>query len=326
MQEKSKMNCSVKFSVVIITYNQEELITRAIESVLVQKENVYEIIVSDDCSIDNTWRFIKEYSVKFPKIIKPFRNDRNLGIFEHLVTTWAYPSGDIIFYLAGDDILVDGLLKQAKQLIIDQDIDYSNNAVTLYFDYKEVRHSGEEMIFSNSLILKHNPISLKIRNLISNRTTGVSRKIIEKYYRVDKNIGIYADGLLDIQTQLFSEKNYYSPFIGSTYYSGVGISVRTKRIDALHSRALYINKLKESLPNISKSDRLWLEYLDRKYSFALTPSMKNYFRYFRSFFSSLEFQYGLLLPLKELKSIALGFFRIKQCRFFYRNEFDNTKV
>ena len=49
----------VKINVLIITYNQEDLIKRAIDSILCQKEyGLNKIVVSDDCSSDNTWNVL----------------------------------------------------------------------------------------------------------------------------------------------------------------------------------------------------------------------------------------------------------------------------
>ena len=52
---------SPRFSVIIITYNQEDVIARTLESLLSQ-EHLYEICVSDDCSSDRTWEILNEYS------------------------------------------------------------------------------------------------------------------------------------------------------------------------------------------------------------------------------------------------------------------------
>ena len=63
-----------RHSVIIITYNQEHLIKRALDSVVCQKDYLYEIIISDDCSTDYTWKVVLEYQRKYPSLLKPYRN------------------------------------------------------------------------------------------------------------------------------------------------------------------------------------------------------------------------------------------------------------
>jgi len=67
-------------SVLIISYNQRELLRRCLDSVVSQKINVpYEIIVSDALSTDGTWDLIEEYNKKFPQIVYGVHCDTNEG-------------------------------------------------------------------------------------------------------------------------------------------------------------------------------------------------------------------------------------------------------
>jgi glycosyltransferase involved in cell wall biosynthesis len=240
-----------KISVIIITYNQEKLISRAIESVLKQKEYIYELIVSDDNSNDNTWSVINAYKSKYPEIIKPFQNPKNLGIFKHIEKTWEYPTGDIVFYLVALMKFCEWFIQKKNfdlfniLLIIDR----KNEVITIYFDYISIKPNGRKKVIRNNLITKHNAIELKIRKLISNRTTGISINVIKKFKPVVE-IGIFTDGLIDIQTQLFSKKNYYIPFSGSIYYKGIGISSIYDSKRALHSYILMNRKYLEHISGI----------------------------------------------------------------------------
>ena len=67
-------------SVLILTYNQEDTIARAIESVLAQQADVsYEIIIGDDASTDNTRRVCQEYVSRYPEIIRLMPATPNKG-------------------------------------------------------------------------------------------------------------------------------------------------------------------------------------------------------------------------------------------------------
>jgi len=296
-------NIHPKHSVIIITYNQENLIGRALESVLCQKEYLYEIVVCDDCSTDNNWEVILEYHRKYPELIKPYRNPHNLGIFGNIESTWSKPGGDIIWYLSGDDEYCNGVFENANALIAKNNIDLKNDSFTLYFDWKSVSREGIVKIHSNVLISKHDAVSLKLRGLICNRTTGISKNVINKFFPVRKDIGIFADGLIDIQTQLFSAKNYYSPFVGSIYYSGIGIGSITNFSERMDSFLILLNELEKLLRNISSSDKNWLNYIRHKTYFKLQKSSIGLYNCFKYYIKSYEPKYGF-------KNFIMGLLRL----------------
>ena len=65
-----------KVSVIFTSYNHEQFICEAIDSVLNQTFTDFELIIMDDFSTDDSWRLIKEYTD--PRI-RAFRSDRNVG-------------------------------------------------------------------------------------------------------------------------------------------------------------------------------------------------------------------------------------------------------
>ena len=66
-------------SVLMPNYNCEKYVKLAIESILKQTYENFELLILDDCSSDNSWEVILEYTKK-DKRIKSFRNEKNLGI------------------------------------------------------------------------------------------------------------------------------------------------------------------------------------------------------------------------------------------------------
>jgi glycosyltransferase involved in cell wall biosynthesis len=95
-------------SIMIPTYNQEEYIIRAIQSVLDQKYENIEILVSDDCSTDNTERIVNDFiALKSDSRIRYLKNDRNVGILRNYHNSLHRVSGDYVVNLDGDDFFVD---------------------------------------------------------------------------------------------------------------------------------------------------------------------------------------------------------------------------
>lgn len=68
-----------KVSVLCTAYNHEKYIRDALEGFVSQKTDFpFEVLVNDDCSSDGTADIIREYAGKYPNIIRPFYQEKNL--------------------------------------------------------------------------------------------------------------------------------------------------------------------------------------------------------------------------------------------------------
>jgi len=110
----------MKLSICVPSYNGEKTIANAINSILSQSYQKFEIIINDDCSTDNTEKVIK--SIKDSRIFF-FKNKKNLGYGDNLKTFRPHTSGDVMVMMAQDDILLrDALQKIVDGFSIDKDI------------------------------------------------------------------------------------------------------------------------------------------------------------------------------------------------------------
>ena len=87
-------------------YRQEHLVRRAVESAFAQTYQPLEIILSDDCSPDGTFRVMEEMAAAYrgPHAVRLNRNPVTLGIAEHGNRIWQMSSGALLASCAGDDI------------------------------------------------------------------------------------------------------------------------------------------------------------------------------------------------------------------------------
>ena len=91
-------------SVLMICYNQEEYIGKAIRSVMRQKTTFpVELIIHDDCSIDRTGEICKEYANLYPDRICYVRNEKNVGLEENFIRAYRLTKGKYIAICEGDD-------------------------------------------------------------------------------------------------------------------------------------------------------------------------------------------------------------------------------
>ncbi len=125
-----------KVSIMIPTYNQSKFISDAIESALAQDYPNLEIIVSDDCSTDNTFEIIKRYK---DHRLKYFRNERNIGKHNNYrQLLYEYATGQWCIMLDGDDYFVNrSFIKNAMDLIVS-----NKNVVACLAGAKVVLPSG----------------------------------------------------------------------------------------------------------------------------------------------------------------------------------------
>ncbi len=147
-----------KISVLIPTYNYGRYLHEAIDSVLAQDFHNYELIVSDDCSSDNTEEIISQY--KSDTRIRYYRHKKNLGMVENWNWCLSQARGEFIKFVFGDDKLSrpDALTKLLELMEDNPDatlaasarliIDHNSDIFTIWNDLgKTGIYDGKKTIF-----------------------------------------------------------------------------------------------------------------------------------------------------------------------------------
>ncbi len=96
-------------SVVIITYNSSEFIMECLDSIAVQTYDNIELIISDDCSTDNTIALCKTWLSKYQgRFVNTelLEITENTGITKNINRGCKLAKGEWIKPLAGDDLLL----------------------------------------------------------------------------------------------------------------------------------------------------------------------------------------------------------------------------
>lgn len=95
-------------SIMMTAYNQEDYISEAIESILIQKTKyTFELVIGEDCSQDKTLQICLEYQTKFPEVIRVIQNFKNLGILGNWDSTFANCVGQYLALCEGDNYWTD---------------------------------------------------------------------------------------------------------------------------------------------------------------------------------------------------------------------------
>ncbi|NCC00373.1 MAG: glycosyltransferase [Clostridia bacterium] len=127
-------------SVAMITYNQEEYVGQALNSILMQRGKFdLEIIVGDDASTDTTPDIIRKYQQQYPNIIKPILRDKNVGVTNNFCDVLKHCTGEYIAQLEGDDYWTDKYKLEKQRRFLDKNVDY----VCVAHDYKMIDADGQ---------------------------------------------------------------------------------------------------------------------------------------------------------------------------------------
>lgn len=148
-------------SIAMASYNGEKYIKEQLDSIISQTYTNIEIVITDDCSKDNTVNIIKEYQASYPFIFL-FVNEQNKGVtktFERAVTE---SNGAFIAFCDQDDIWMPNKIETLVKEIGDHDAVYANSELvdaagnSLGKDFKGIMtmqnyYSGAPFLLSNTV-------------------------------------------------------------------------------------------------------------------------------------------------------------------------------
>ncbi len=158
-------------SVLIVSYNHENYISKALDAVLIQKTNFnYEIVIGEDCSTDNTRKIILDYADKYPEKFKVILQEKNVGAIANEIDVYKKCIGKYIAICEGDDYWID-INKLQNQV----DFLEKNNKVSMVFTNRYIEENG-----------KFSPVVYKNRNYTTNDVlSGLNWGIQSVCYRSD---------------------------------------------------------------------------------------------------------------------------------------------
>lgn len=157
----NRENTDLLVTIQCLTYNHEPYIRKCLEGFIMQKTNFrFEAIVHDDASTDGTAEIVREYSEKYPGIIRAFFETENQyskhnGVIGKIIRENTH--GKYIAMCEGDDFWIDPL-KLQKQV----DLLENNPSVSLccggyitrqngHLDKEYICHKGTTDYFQFSL-------------------------------------------------------------------------------------------------------------------------------------------------------------------------------
>ncbi len=114
-----------KVTVCMTTYNLQAYVEEAVKSVLRQKTSFnYELVISDDCSTDNTVELLKKLKSLSPGVITLLESEKNLGSLANSNKIFSNLQSEYFIFLDGDDYWVDENMLQKMVDFLDDHPDF----------------------------------------------------------------------------------------------------------------------------------------------------------------------------------------------------------
>lgn len=295
----------IRISVFIVSYNQEEYIAQAIESVLSQSVKPYEIVISDDCSKDRTWEIIQRYQAQYPNLIRAYRNEPNVGIFRNFNETTRKTTGNLVTCVAGDDFIKPGYFEHVERCIVENGLDPDRDSFIIVPNVVSLFSNGLEMRHSNLPYRDKNLLSYRLRGLIDDRYGVVSRLSLENTGDFIEDIGLHGDFVWCFERFIQTDRIVFMDGYYPVYRQGVGIVSRTKEKDAARSLLKAIDILLAKYGDrFGRRDRLYIGYMCAKSRYILDKTLGNYARVAWSTFLNTG-NFGTLR--KQIKALTFIF-------------------
>lgn len=252
----------MKISVYITSYNQQEYLKQAIDSVLGQTYPASEIVIIDDCSSDGSRALILDYQKQYPEVIVPHFNEKNLGITATRNVALSKVTGDYVTWLDGDDSYLPNKLKTQKEIV---DTTGANLVYTnFYFAEASLdNRTGSWCADEKELPQAENIFPEVIGRLFPNgvlfRYELVSKELLQETGKYDENLEIYED--FDFRIRLCQKaKVAYSMEHSSVYrLHEEGLSRADKKVHRRCLQQIYskygdaVNALPEQRRNLVKA-------------------------------------------------------------------------
>lgn len=197
----------VNFSIILPTYNRASFLPKAINSVLNQQYDNWELIIIDDGSKDNTKNVVSEFALKDNRIKYIYQNNaersaaRNNGI--------QHAKGEYICFLDSDDVYYPDNLKLWNEYLT-----HHKKPVCMNYCNFAVSDLSNNSVDYTKKLPDTSYISILTNPIIPNRVC--IHKDILAVFKFDKDISIGEDVCLWLKIK----QNYtikYSSHVGGEY-------------------------------------------------------------------------------------------------------------
>ncbi|MGL4865415.1 MAG: glycosyltransferase [Cetobacterium sp.] len=212
----------MKITVIVLTYNHEKFIKKALDSILEQETQYdFEVLIGDDCSPDGTVKEIKKYVEDYSNKIHLVLRERNIGARNNFLDLLLKAKGEYIALLEGDDYWEDKNKLEKMILFLENNKEYVGgfhniNVIDSENNYKiqHICHRSKDFSDINSLEEHYDgkvmmTLSMVFRNIF------LKKENFKKYESMIDEIKYVCDYSLKAFLLSFGKFKYFEDIFGA---------------------------------------------------------------------------------------------------------------
>jgi glycosyltransferase involved in cell wall biosynthesis len=243
----------MNYSFVLMAYNQEDYIAEAVTAALAQEGPPLEIIISDDCSPDATFRIMQQIVAEYqgPHKVTLRRNETNIGLVAHFSKMFSLCSSDVMIVAWGDDASMPDRAMRIRAAFDSTDawlvhshsacMDLAGNAIPPTYLLADLLREADLETLATSAAL------------YVGATGAYHRKILQKYGHMT-NPRVYEDLVYGFRAALENGVHFIdSPLV--KYRVGSGVSTKHLSADDAGKRLAKIRKMRTQYAVLSQRRR-----------------------------------------------------------------------
>lgn len=234
-------------SVICLSYNHQDYVVEALNSVINQTYTNIELLIADDCSSDNSAGVIQDWLKNHPNVYF-LANEKNLGNTKTFNQLAKKAKGAFIIDLAADDLLLPNCIE--KQIVTFQNSKYKNLGI-VYGNLIEIDEKGD--FIKNYYTEEDKPESGDIYKMVVGRVTKIcsvssmiKKTVLEKLEYYDEDLA-YEDLDLWLRASRVYDFEYIPEYLVKKRELPTSLSTfftqrNSKKTKLLHQSSLTILK------------------------------------------------------------------------------------
>ena len=293
-------------SISIATYNGEKYLEKQLDSIYAQTYKNIEVVVTDDCSEDNTIEILEQYSKMYG--LQYSVNEKNLGFVKNFEKAITLCKGEYIALSDQDDVWETHKIYTLYQ--------HMKDALLIHSDALLIDEAGEVIEPSytqnSHKVLRKNIIEYFFNNDATGCTMMFSRKLLSTILPVPENvvahdwwIAIHAKQqgkIIYIPEALVQYRQHENNQIGAA--NALKISSHTARVESHQKKLLFLQTLRQSMEWNKEEKKIlndliyyYQTYFDMNIRMTAFFIHMKYFKYFHDDKGIIYRLMGLVLSL-----------------------------